>query len=105
MYLFLQKLCLPPNLKISETKASVSLQDMLNHTVSRIVSVQEEVFKSDQIEGTEVELVSKIGFDGSANPATYSQVWKDFPEASDSNLVLTALVPLLIHQKNEGKGK
>ncbi|KAK3910723.1 ATP synthase gamma chain [Frankliniella fusca] len=93
--------CLPSNLSISEQKASVSLQDMLNHTVSRLASVQEEVFTSDQLEGNKLELVSKIGFDGSANPAQYNQVWKDFPEASDSNMVLTALVPLLLHQRNE----
>ena len=62
--------CLPPNIEITELKASVPLQDLLNHTVFRLLKTQEEVLLSrfhDTTIDTEVfrgTLISKWGFDG-----------------------------------------
>ena len=38
--------CLPDNIEITEMSASVPLQDLLDHTVKRLIEVQEEVLTS-----------------------------------------------------------
>lgn len=103
--MFLQKECVPNNMTITQHKASVPLQDILDHTASRIVIGQQAVFESANIEGDKIELVSKIGFDGTGNQSEYNQLWMGGTPGSDKTVILTAVVPLILHQNCETQSK
>lgn len=96
-------MCIPPNITVEEHKASVSLQDLVDHTAMRLITCNKEVFQSEHVKGDEIELVSKVGFDGAGNQSQYSQLWMD-TEASDKTIMLTAWVPLLMHQNLDANG-
>lgn len=51
---------------MTETRMEVDLQELLNHTVLRIIAAQQDVlqhFSADEL--TNLTLISKWGFDGS----------------------------------------
>lgn len=104
-YICQQKKCVPENINIDEEKASVGLQDLLNHTASRIVFNQKDTFEDERLEGIfDFELVSKIGFDAAGNQSEYNQVWLQMLSGNDSTIVLTAIVPIMLHQKLVAEG-
>ena len=59
----------------------------------------EDVLKNASV--SEVELV---GFDSSTGHSLYNQRWQD-EESSDHSMLLTSIVPLLLHGKDEASGK
>lgn len=94
-YSYVQKAkqdCYPPK-SVSETVAEVKLQDLVDHTTSRLCKYLEPVLQQ-YVQGrdTDLTLIYKWGCDGS----TQSQYKQKFEEDgnSDANIFLSSLVPL-----------
>lgn len=89
-----KKRCYPQDLVITEGRAEVPLQSLLNHTVSRLFQSLEEVFSSLNSEELSVLcLITKWGCDGSSGMSEYKQKFSD-PSISDASIFLTSLVPV-----------
>jgi len=89
-----KKLCYPDDLYISESACKVSIQNLLNHTASRII--QSLNFKKIELTTTYFEMLCKWGCDGSSGQAQYKQKF-DHSYATtitDSDIFLFSLVPL-----------
>lgn len=86
--------CRPSGVHISETVAQVPLQNLLDHTVDRIVLMQHEVFKQFS-DISEVKLIASYGFDGSSGQSMYKQRFEtERSDSTDQSLFVTTLVPL-----------
>ena len=86
---------------MSERKASVPLQALLNHTSARFAITLKEVFESDQVKiNGPIELISKTGFDGSTGHSRYNQKWTG-EQGNENHMLLTAVCPLLLHFLDE----
>lgn len=80
--------CYPPKntISITDTGAKITLQGLLDHTVSRILlSLPETV--SDK----SLTLISKWGFDGASGQSRYKQ---NVSDTDDASILMTSLVPL-----------
>lgn len=92
-----EKLCRPDDFTISDTKAEVSLQSLLDHTASRLVHLHAEVVENImEDQGTDflmAELILSYGFDGSSGQANYKQKYME-GKCLDSNLFATTVTPL-----------
>ncbi|KAE8736707.1 hypothetical protein FOCC_FOCC017838 [Frankliniella occidentalis] len=96
--------CYPKHVTVTETKASVSLQDLLNHTSARLVSLQKDVISCEALKTVQkIQLISKCGFDGSSSHSKYNQIWEDTPR-DDSSVLLTSVVPLVLYARDESNG-
>lgn len=94
--------CYPPGINVTETKAEVPLQSLLDHISSRILTVQNDVIRTSCTENVQnLVLLVKYGFDGSSGQSQYKQKFED-ENASDSSMLLTSLVPLRLF-KNENQ--
>lgn len=84
---------------ISEVKAEIDLQALLNHTAQRLCLVQEQVLEQwlSSSEVSELTLVSKWGCDGSSGHSRYKQKFNDFLEADDEYLFTFSFVPIKLH--------
>lgn len=85
-----KKKCYPENCRISDVSCSVPLQDLLNHTTNRIISVTEI---TDIEDCNEFEMIYKWGCDGSSSNSQYKQSFKD-TNVSDISVFTVSLVPL-----------
>lgn len=97
-----KKECYPENILVTEDKAEVSLQALLNHTATRLMFLQEEVLSSLSKQDTQPQLltlISKWGCDGSAGHSEYKQKFAKESQ-SDSYVFLTSLVPLQLLTEN-----
>lgn len=93
--------CYPKNITITEKSAEVPLQDLIDHTVSRILTDQSEVLRNDD---SNLEITFKWGADGSGSQKNYKQNIR----SDDSYLFMSSLVPIQIismnnHKKYTGK--
>ncbi|KAK9710628.1 hypothetical protein QE152_g25910 [Popillia japonica] len=86
---------------VNEISAEVKLQELLNHTVSRLVESQRQVIES-QKNFCNLHLITKWGFDGSSGHSRYKQRLHS-PSEDDASVFITLLVPLrLISGDPEG---
>lgn len=89
-----KKKCYPKNINVTETAAKVSLQDLLDHTSTRLLETKTE----DDIKELEEEdliLHTKWGCDGASGQSEYMQTFSQSAmDISDSNLFMTSIVPL-----------
>lgn len=91
--------CYPPrsSIEINNIKAKVKLQDLLDHTIARILQI-DGVYK---VGNTHLMLYSKWGCDGSSGQSEYKQVLAEESELiSDTNLFIASLVPLKLVNMN-----
>lgn len=96
-YSILQKAksdCYPPKdaYEVTETCAQINLQDLLNHTATRLLTYLQDVLsdlKSDECNS--LELICKWGCDGSQQ-AQFKQKMEN--DATDSNIFQSSFVPL-----------
>lgn len=101
-----KKKCYPSKegIIITESSAEVKLQNLLDHTASRIIDSQEDVlnrFNNEEL--SSLILISKWGFDGSTGHSEYSQ--KSDNEYSDQDLFVSSMVPLqLFAEKADNRG-
>lgn len=107
------------NINISEYSSEITLQALLDHTVERLIMLQEPVISTLQPALLEnLSLITKWGCDGTSGQVRYKQRLTDFVSASektsnscedesivkmnysDSDLFITSLVPLLLTATN-----
>lgn len=101
-----KKKCYPSEdyIKITESSAEIELQNLLDHTASRIWSSQQEVINStSDNQDQNLVLFGKWGFDGSSGHSEYKQSFQD-PTFQDGSLFVTSYVPLrLVFEDNPEK--
>lgn len=83
---------------LTETRAEIKLQAVLNKTVERLISAQLEVFKSLP-PGSAFSLISKWGCDGSSGHSTYKQKFAN-SEDTDEFLFVFSFVPLQLRDNS-----
>lgn len=90
--------CYPPksDIRVTECSAEVKLQSLLDHTIQRILLIQDEVIKSLCQESVRnLNLICKWGCDGTSGQNAYKQRFADDTGSkSDANIFFTSLVPL-----------
>lgn len=91
-----KKLCYPNEnaISASEKHVQVALQDLLDHTCTRLALVCKEVFLSlenDTI--TDLKLHIKWGIDGTSGFTEYKQKFQD-ASGSDAAMLVTCMVPI-----------
>ncbi|XP_072400420.1 uncharacterized protein [Diabrotica undecimpunctata] len=92
--------CYPDNLRITKSVAEASLQQLLDHTVSRLFRCIEEVTEHLKPEVLKnLYLITKWSCDGSFGISEYKQKFLD-PNISDSNIFLTSIVPIQLISGN-----
>lgn len=102
--------CYPPksDVKITESRAEIKLQSILNLTTQRLLLAQNEVIASfSSFDLQELELICKWGCDGTSGQSTFKQKFADDDGTkTDANIFFTSLVPLelfSIDKKNNSK--
>lgn len=96
-----KKFCYPNNIHITDTSASVPLQDLLDHTAQRLILSIEPVIRTlRESELTKLCLFTKWGFDGSSGHSSYKQAFHG-TEASDSAVFITCVVPVRLVSDNK----
>lgn len=84
----------PTGIAATETMAVVCLQELLNHTASRILPLQEDLF-INLPNITNAKLIVSYGFDGSTGQSMYKQRFEASEPASfDQSLFVTTVIPL-----------
>ncbi|CAL1672299.1 unnamed protein product [Lasius platythorax] len=100
--------CYPPctAINITESSAEVHLQALLDHTVERILFLQNDVIRSlSQKCVSNMNFICKWGCDGSSGQSQYKQTFND-DSISDANVFFTSVVPLqLISVNHESKAQ
>ena len=98
-----KKNCYPNDITVSEFTAQVSLQNLLNHTSSRLIEylipVIRRIIDEDEVENGQIyeaQLITKWGFDSSTGQAIYKQsVQGETSEnVCEDSLFLSSVVPL-----------
>jgi len=92
-------------IKISETCATLPLQNLLDHTARRIVELQSNVFhhglELNNKKTLNVVLHSSWGFDGSSGHSNYHQKYQtEACHMDDKNLFATTMIPLELISNN-----
>jgi len=86
--------CRPKGICITESVASVPLQNLLKHIVERIMLLQSEVLNI-YADISEMKLIASYGFDGSTGQSLYKQNFVlDASDTLDQSLFVTTLIPL-----------
>jgi len=87
----------PPrtNITITESRAEVILQALLDHTVERILFLQRDVDTWSVENVKNMHLICKWGCDESSGQSIYKQKFTEDGK-SDENVFFTSLVPLLL---------
>ena len=95
-----KKQCYPPNISITETAAQVQLQDLLDLTIRRLITVQHEVLQRVPEGVTTINAIYKWGLDGSGGHSIYKQAFANNAYYADSNIILCSIVPLELSFQN-----
>lgn len=101
-----KKECYPRNesMRVTETCAEIRLQDLLDHTASRLCKYLEEVFETFSPEELlSMELITKWGCDGSQQ-TQFQQSFQDH-SGDDSNIFQSSLVPVRLQINIEDQKK
>lgn len=100
-----KKQCYPSFMSITENEAVVSLQDLLDLTVQRLVQVQSDVIIQNLSDDCDtISVFYKWGLDGSGGHSIYKQNFSNNSDYADSNIILSTIVPLEISVQ-DGIGK
>lgn len=92
-------MCYPKELKITDYSAEITLQSLVDHTVSRIIQAHSQVFQNEISVNNNKSLTAiyKWGCDGSSGHATYRQKFQDGETSmADQHLFAVCLVPLQV---------
>lgn len=91
------------DITVTECSAEVKLQSLLNHTIQRILLLQEAVIDSLSKESVRnLSLICKWGCDGTSGESTYKQRFTDDDGSkSDAHIFFTSLVPLQLISVDE----
>ena len=99
-----KKKCYPPTIHLSESSISIKLQDLINHTTTRLLSNENNNIKDYKINNNNNEklnaiLLFKYGFDGSSNHSLYNI--KKREEMEEANLISIFLCPLKLYVEDD----
>lgn len=89
---------IPKTITVTETSAEVNLQELLQKTVESILNILKCTIESN----SNLKLICKWGFDGSAGHSTYKQKFEDDNNATDEFLFFIAFVPLKLINLDSG---
>lgn len=97
--------CRPDGIIVSDAVAEVSLNDLLQHTTKRIITLQEEIILQhmNSINADEIsaEIIFSSGFDGSSGHSMYKQKSDITHTYSDTSLFATTVIPLRLQTHNK----
>lgn len=98
-----KKRCYPPRSSITatETLCEIELQQLLDYTTQRISVAQGDIFDFRCENDDALECTWKWGADGSGGHSRYKQNFLVNASASDSDILLTCIMPLEIKKKSE----
>lgn len=96
-----KQLCYPENISAQEHSVVLPLQSLLDHTTCRLLSTLD--LENQHFENLNFTLITKWGMDGSSGQNEYKQAFEG--NYSDSNLLLTCLVPLQLNTTNGQSAK
>ncbi|KAJ8682904.1 hypothetical protein QAD02_018696 [Eretmocerus hayati] len=94
--------CYPDGIEVTETKASLDVQNLFDHTATRLVlTLPGEIL--DRIRGKILKLRIKWGMDGLSALTAFKQQWKNAENNNnvskqplDSSLFMISMVPLML---------
>ena len=86
-------MCYPNNINVTETCAEIPLQDLIDHTVKRLCTVQEDCLQT--CDERTLDIICKWGCDGSQQ-TRYHQNFSD-GQSTDENLFSVSMVPIQIY--------
>lgn len=90
-----KKKCYPPGMFITESEATIPLQNLLDLTISRLAQIQSEVLLQNvPDEVININVFYKWGLDGSGGHSIYKQNFANHPEYGDANIILCTIAPL-----------
>lgn len=90
-------MCYPNGITVTEQEAYVDLQNIVNHTASRLLQTINNALLTD---ASEVTILYKWGFDGSSGHAEFRQPFESLQSISDSSVIITSLVPVQVLDLN-----
>lgn len=98
-----KKDCYPckEDITVTDTLVNISLQSLVDHTVSRLIEVQRDVFENIN-DLSNLNILFKWGFDGSSGHSQYKQKFLCDSNASDASIFISCMVPLQIISGNPG---
>lgn len=95
-----KKKCYPEGIICTETKAEVSLQNLLNHTAERLLLFLNDVLLHlSPNQRQDLCLISKYGCDGSGGHSQYKQKFQE-KDCSDEYMMITSVVPIRVVTAN-----
>jgi hypothetical protein len=95
-----KKECYPSGIKVTESKAEIDLQNLLDHTVKRIFQSFDEKTVS-QIDKDQLVLISKWGCDGTSGQSEFKQKFSEnTSNVSDTFMYLVSTVPIQLVSSN-----
>ncbi|XP_050530607.1 uncharacterized protein LOC126899604 [Daktulosphaira vitifoliae] len=94
-----KKNCYPKNIHITETSCEVPLQDLLDHTVIRILKISNINIPVNIFDN--IELICKWGCDGSSGHSQYKQKFSESSTTTDYDLFMFSMVPLQLRFTDE----
>ncbi|KAF0313394.1 hypothetical protein FJT64_016052 [Amphibalanus amphitrite] len=92
-----KKRCHPAGVVVDDRGASVPVQQLLDHTASRLCTLQESVIQSSAAQGSLI-LTSKYGFDGATGQQVYRH--RQSTDVDDSTMFLASMVPLRLRTED-----
>ena len=102
--------CRPDSIEVADHSAFVPLQELLNHSLHRILvsepNIEQEMIGLAEENGQQLsaELIFKLGFDGSGSHHRHMQADQSGDHPSVKSLVSTQMVPLQIQVESEIHG-
>lgn len=95
-----KKKCYPGGITVSQTKAEVDLQSLLDNDSLRLITLLQEIGSHFEPGKTyKFKFYHKIGADGSGDHSEYKQRFNE-DGASDKSILLTAICPLQLQFEN-----
>lgn len=90
--------CRPEKVVVNETEATVALQNLVDHTVSRIIESQYDfVSRKTQSMGKQrltAKLIMCWGFDGSSAQSQFNQKYDTVTDHHETSVFVTSILPL-----------
>jgi hypothetical protein len=100
-----RKKCRPSNIALTESTAIIPMQDLLDHTITRLSESLRDLFLHRSSHGSPLAtsnstptltLVLSWGMDGSSNQAKYKQTFVDETVTMEGSLFVVSIIPLRI---------
>lgn len=95
-----KKRCYPANISVSETGASIPLQDLMDHTIRRMLNIDPTKYLNRNV--FNLTLLAKYGMDGATGQSIYKQKFEGAPDLVENSIVLCCMVPLMLTDDDNG---